>query len=172
MASSTTNSSYYPIYWFALRGSNADIEKATELLKSFGELVDDGWEVTSISPDVSELNYQKWYYGLSSGNMGYLLKSLPKLKMKGITSGGKYSHDHEEAYSRAGSSEWVSVHFFKDYEEDELPEYYWWDNDDFFELSTNADGTLCIAGFYRWDAEVDERPSNRCSVKATRGGMT
>ena len=169
MASSTKNSSVNPIYWFALRGSNADIEKAIELLKSFVELVDDGWEVTGISSDVSELNYQKWYFCLSSGNMGKLLKSLPNLKMKGIADGGKYSHSYEEVYSRAGSSEWVSVHFFKDYEEDELPEYYWWDNDDYFELSTNADGTLCIAGFYRWDAEV-EIPSEIDGVPVTSIG--
>lgn len=167
MASTKENSLISDLDWFALRGSSDDIERAREFLrKAIRDVNDEDIRLASISQDVSEIWYRRWSYGLGREDLRRLLTEMPNLKLKGVAWIG---HTYEEVYSRAGSPDWVSVQFLKDYPSDELPTYKWWDKDDFFELARNADGTLRIAGFHRWDAEL-EIPSEIDGVAVTAIG--
>lgn len=164
MATTRDNSLAWDLGWFALRGSDADIERAKVMLrKAIGGIHDEDVPVTRVASGVSEIRYQQWGRRLSREGLRGLLTELPDLKLKGIAQG---RHVYEEVYSRAGSPDWVSVEFLKDYPSDDLPTYRWWDKDDFFELARNMDGTLRIAGFHRWDTEV-EIPSEIDGVAVT-----
>lgn len=168
MATSRNNELTWDVDWFALRGSDADIERARKMLRDvLGSAAADGLEVARISSDITEIRYRRWYARLRKEDLKKLLAQLPNLKLKGIAQ-DKYS-GYEEIYSRAGSPDWVSIRFYKKYLSDELPFYKWWDKDDFFELVRNADGTYCIAAFHRWDEEI-EIPSEIDGVAVTAVG--
>lgn len=167
MATSRNNELTWDLGWFALRGSDVDIERAGEMLrKAIDRIAADDIKVVPVAPGVSEIRYQKWSFRLKKDDLMTLLQELPNLKLKGIAQG---RHVYEEVYSRAGSPDWVSVEFLKDYPSDDLPTYKWWDKDDLFELARNADGTYCIAAFYRWDEGV-EIPSEIEGVAVTSIG--
>ncbi len=167
MATSRNNELTWDLGWFALRGSDGDIEQAGEMLrKVIDRIAIDDIETVQVAPGVSEIRYQMWSFRLKKDDLRKLLQTLPNIKLRGIAQG---RHVYEEVYSRAGSSDWVSVEFLKDYPSDDLPAYRWWDKDGLFELARNTDGTYCIAAFYRWDEEI-EIPSEIDGVAVTAIG--
>ena len=164
---SRINELTWDLGWFALRGSDGDIEQAGAMLgTAIDRIAADDIETIQVAQGVSEIRYKKWYFRLKKDDLRTLLQGLPDLKLKGIA---QERHVYEEVYSRAGSPDWVSVEFYKDYPSDDLPTYKWWDKDDLFELVRNPDGTYCIAAFYRWDEEF-EIPSEVDGVAVTAIG--
>lgn len=154
MATTSNNKLTSDLGWFVFRGSDADIKHAEEIVRGIvGDAEAEAGDLkVARSSGAFELSYHHWNRRINEKQLTDLMRELPELKLNGVAEG---RGDHEVVYSRAGTWEWINISFLQPYREDELPYYKWWDKDDFFELAENPDGSLCIAGYYRWDEEVE-----------------
>lgn len=137
--------------WVSVRGTETDVKAVQKLIKEdVGEDAFTGSGKCSHvadSPGLFELDYRNFYYSVSPKTISSIFRNYPRLKLRAVAPKlEKYREGHAEAYSLAGSREFVEQVYSDDYERDDYPVYYWWWKDEIPVDCADAAGVIGEGG--------------------------